>query len=318
MNFKSEDVNYGQLLTEVNGSLGNNIDKNYPKKRNKASITKSSQSKQQLYNYVGDNNRYHEPPKIFNLIHSNKFKDFILDDKQMNYFLVPDISKRYKGALFIKYNIDIYVKDIIPHIRDQLKNEELRDILEEIVNSKGHKLALVNNFGFFIKFLEDEDEDITKLLKYDSDEKIKHLCLYNLKEINIGTKINDLIVVHFMKKSVFDLIKKKDDNIYENFCLDPTNVPCFLINEKIANKTMLDNKVSDLFVNYFGNSAVKGIKFEYYIIVNADILDLNVTKIEYKKVDNYCILMYFSNSYKPSNNTSGIKKPNITKLLVII
>ena len=314
MNFKSEDVNYGQLLTEVNGSLGNDIDKNYPKKRNKASITKSSQSKQQLYKYVGDNNRYHEPPKILNLISPNKFQDFILRDKQMNYFLVPDISKRYKGTLLIKYNIDIYVKDVIPHIRDQLKNEELRNIFEEIVNSKGYKLALINNFGFFIKFLEDEDEDITKLLKYDSPEKVKHLCFYNLKEINI----NDLIVVHFMKKSVFDQIKKKSDNIYENFYLDLTSVPCFIINEKIANERMLDNKVRDLFVNYFGSSALKGIKFEYYIIVNADILDLNVTKIEYKKVDDYYILIYFSNSYEPSNNTYGIKKPNITKLLVII
>ena len=45
----------------------------------------------------------------------------------MNYFLVPDISKRYKGTLLIKYNIDIYVKDVIPHIRDQLKNEELEE-----------------------------------------------------------------------------------------------------------------------------------------------------------------------------------------------
>ena len=92
----------------------------------------------------------------------DKFPDSnndMINDKRVNYYLIPEISKRIKGILLLKYNTNIYVKDIIRLIKEQLfyqKNtDDVQNILEQITKSEGYKLALVNSFGFFIKFLED-------------------------------------------------------------------------------------------------------------------------------------------------------------------
>ena len=149
-----------------------------PKKRNMESI---KNSKKEYYSYVGGNN--YNSKKIY-----DKFPDSntdMINDKRVNYYLIPEISKRIKGILLLKYNTNIYVKDIVRLIKEQLfyqKNtDDVQNILEQIIKSEGYKLALVNSFGFFIKFLEDNYEDVTNLLNQKNEKTLKHLCLYNFR-----------------------------------------------------------------------------------------------------------------------------------------
>ena len=279
-----------------------------PKKRNMESI---KNSKKEYYSYVGGNN--YNSKKIY-----DKFPDSntdMINDKRVNYYLIPEISKRIKGILLLKYNTNIYVKDIVRLIKEQLfyqKNtDDVQNILEQITKSEGYKLALVNSFGFFIKFLEDNYEDVTNLLNQKNEKTLKHLCLYNFKEIKNGRDINNIITVHFMKQSLVDkIIKDKDKDIYHNYKFENINVPAFIINQVIDNENILKDKIKDLYIDYFGSLANKNIKFKIYIITG-DILDLDVLKINYKELNKYSFIMDF-------NCDSYNKKYNITNLLVAI
>ena len=279
-----------------------------PKKRNMESI---KNSKKEYYSYVGGNT--YNSKKIY-----DKFPDSnvdVINDKRVNYYLIPEISKRIKGILLLKYNTNIYVKDIVRLIKEQLfyqKNtDDVQNILEKITKSEGYKLALVNSFGFFIKFLEDNYEDVTNLLNQKNEKTLKHLCLYNFKEIKNGRDINNIITVHFMKQSLVDkIIKDKDKDIYHNYKFENINVPAFIINQVIDNENILKDKIKDLYIDYFGSLANKNIKFKIYIITG-DILDLDVLKINYKELNKYSFIMDF-------NCDSYNKKYNITNLLVAI
>ena len=279
-----------------------------PKKRNMESI---KNSKKEYYSYVGGNT--YNSKKIY-----DKFPDSntdMINDKRVNYYLIPEISKRIKGILLLKYNTNIYVKDIVRLIKEQLfyqKNtDDVQNILEQITKSEGYKLALVNSFGFFIKFLEDNYEDVTNLLNQKNEKTLKHLCLYNFKEIKNGRDINNIITVHFMKQSLVDkIIKDKDKDIYHNYKFENINVPAFIINQVIDNENILKDKIKDLYIDYFGSLANKNIKFKIYIITG-DILDLDVLKINYKELNKYSFIMDF-------NCDSYNKKYNITNLLVAI
>ena len=279
-----------------------------PKKRNMESI---KNSKKEYYSYVGGNT--YNSKKIY-----DKFPDSntdMINDKRVNYYLIPEISKRIKGILLLKYNTNIYVKDIVRLIKEQLfyqKNtDDVQNILEQITKSEGYKLALVNSFGFFIKFLEDNYEDVTNLLNQKNEKTLKHLCLYNFKEIKNGRNINNIIAVHFMKQSLVDkIIKDKDKDIYHNYKFENINVPAFIINQVIDNENILKDKIKDLYIDYFGSLANKNIKFKIYIITG-DILDLDVLKINYKELNKYSFIMDF-------NCDSYNKKYNITNLLVAI
>jgi len=288
----------------------NKYSENYeqPKKRNMESL---KNSKKEYYSYVGGNN--YNSKKIY-----DKFPDSntnMINDKRVNYYLIPEISKRIKGILLLKYNTNIYVKDIVRLIKEQLfyqKNtDDVQNILEQITKSEGYKLALINSFGFFIKFLEDNYEDVTNLLNQKNEKTLKHLCLYNFKEIKNGRDINNIIAVHFMKQSLVDkIIKDKDKDIYHNYKFENINVPAFIINQVIDNENILKDKIKDLYIDYFGSLANKNIKFKIYIITG-DILDLDVLKINYKELNKYSFIMDF-------NCDSYNKKYNITNLLVAI
>ena len=279
-----------------------------PKKRNMESL---KNSKKEYYSYVGGNT--YNSKKIYDKFHDSNTD--MINDKRVNYYLIPEISKRIKGILLLKYNTNIYVKDIVRLIKEQLfyqKNtDDVQNILEQITKSEGYKLALVNSFGFFIKFLEDNYEDVTNLLNQKNEKTLKHLCLYNFKEIKNGRDINNIIAVHFMKQSLVDkIIKDKDKDIYHNYKFENINVPAFIINQVIDNENILKDKIKDLYIDYFGSLANKNIKYKIYIITG-DILDLDVLKINYKELNKYSFIMDF-------NCDSYNKKYNITNLLVAI
>ena len=312
IDMKINDLTFEQCISDFKELNNYKFSTNESKKRNMDSI---KNSKRQYYSYVGDNS--YNSRKIFDKIQSTENTSInIINDKRVYFYLIPDISKRIKGIFSIKYNTNIYVKDIVGLIKEQLTHEknteESQNILEKITKSEGYKLALVNSFGFFINFLEDDNYDITKLLNQNTKEKLKHLCLYNFKQIKNGRKINNLIAIHFMKKSLMEKIINKDCNIYDNYAFENLNVPAFIINEAINDEKFLIDRIKDLYVDYFGNLANKNIEFKIYII-KGDILDLNVLKINYLKLDR---ISFFINCDSTSPNSSFIHKYNITRLLV--
>ena len=312
MNVK--DFSFSELCS--NFKTFNNYSENneQPKKRNMESY---KNSKNQLYSYVGGNT--YNSKKIYDKYSNSKNVSMdMINGKRVNFYLIPEISKRIKGILSIKYNTNIYVKDIVGLIKEQLilqKNtENIRNTLEIITKSEGYKLAIINSFGFFINFLENDYDDVTNLLNQKNEKTLKHLCLYNFKEINNGRKINNLIAVHFMNKSLVDkIIKDKDQDIYNNYQFENINIPAFIINQVINDENVLIDKIKDLYIDYFGSLANKNIKFKIYIITG-DIRDLDVLKIKYKELDHLTFIIDFNSSSSDSYN----KKYNITRLLVAI
>ena len=289
---------------------------------NKLCNYKASNSKKrnkQFYNYVGDNS--YNSKKIYDKCPS--FSDYKLNDNKVNYYLIPDISTRIKGAFLLKYNTKIFVKDIIPLIQEQLtyqKNtDNIQNYLDDIIKSEGYKLALINAFGIIIKFLDDINDDITPLLNQNSPEKINHLCLYNLSQINISQKINNIISVHFMNKSTFDYIIKKNRSIFTNNAYDKINVPAFIINENISDKNDLIDKIKDLYVNYFGNKAEKNVKFKIYIITEADIINLDILNMTFKELDSSSYFLYLVDYDSPEKeNTYILNQYNLKRIIVAI
>ena len=161
--------------------------------------------------------------------------------------------------------------------------------------------------------MENENYELTNILKHDnSPEKLKHLCLYNLREINIGVEIENLIAVHFLKSSVLKMIKNKE--IYANYDFQNINVPVFIVNEYFNNIEELIGRIKDLYVNYFGKSAEKNVQFKIKIIKNADIRDLNVTNISYIDFNKDNYYLYFSPYI--SDRGHGFKRYNTRRLLV--
>ena len=164
--------------------------------------------------------------------------------------------------------------------------------------------------------MEQDDYELTNILKYDGSlVKLKHLCLYDFKEIKNGQEIKNLIAVHFLSKAVLDKIIKKN-NIYENFDFDKINVPVFIINENINSKEILFGRIQDLYVNYFGNLAQKNNELKIYIMNTSDIMDLNVTKITYIELNHNSInfSLYFDTI--GLNKGYGMQKYNTKRLLV--
>ena len=301
INMNLNEFRFGETLNEMKS--------NNPQKRNIRDI-KNTHSKKSFYQYVGNNST-----KIYDKIldySNNELKNI-----EMKYFLIPDISHRSSCLFELKYNSKIFVRDVKNQIREQLNSltncQESIKIFEQITQSEGYKLALVNSFGFFLEFLENENYELTNILKHDnSPEKLKHLCLYNLREINIGVEIENLIAVHFLKSSVLKMIKNKE--IYANYDFQNINVPVFIVNEYFNNIEELIGRIKDLYVNYFGKSAEKNVQFKIKIIKNADIRDLNVTNISYIDFNKDNYYLYFSPYI--SDRGHGFKRYNTRRLLV--
>ena len=137
--------------------------------------------------------------------------------------------------------------------------------------------------GFFIKFLDDdEDYDITHLLKNDNNEnkKIKHLCLYNFKQIKNKEDIKNVFIINFISKDLLDIIISKNEDIYNNFSIE-AKPPAFIINEEIEDIEKLNNRIKDIYIEFFGNEVDKNENFKIYVIYNKDILNLDILKINY-------------------------------------
>ena len=229
----------------------------------------------------------------------------ILYENKNNFYLVDidNLSNKIKGKLIIEYNKKIKVKDIPEIIKNQLDSGQKsnKEIFEKIINSKGYKLALVNCFGYFIKFLEDENDDITNLFKNNNKNKnLKHLCLYDLK-ISQKKGLNNIISVNFISKNILSLILTRNEDVYENYNYENVNVPAFLIGEKIDSLEVLTNKIKGIYIDYFGSQAEKNKKFKIYTLKETDILSLDPLRMNHIELDQIFFSMYIdvdSNSYK--------------------
>ena len=221
-----------------------------------------------------------------------------LNDTQIFYYLINDISNRIKGIFLLKYNTKIKVGEVPTFIREQLKNEKIQqknlEIFENIVKSDGYKLALINFLGMFIKFIDDDENyDITKLLKTDDDKsKVKHLCLYNLKKYNKKGHNKNVFSINFISNSLLDQIISKKNDFYDNLNCYQINVPAFIINEDIKSYDHLIKRIRDIYVDYFRNSAEKNIKLKVYVYVD-DILNKDILKINYTllSADNFILFI---------------------------
>ena len=320
-----ENKNYirnTEINMEINLSdfkFGDTIDQmksNNPQRRIIRDV-KNEQKKTIFYEYRGDNSiNKQNSKKIYDKIQTSDFSKNGFRNLGMKFYLIPDISHRSSCLFEIKYNSKIFVRDVKSLIRDHLNtlnnSQGSINIFEQITQSEGYKLALVNSFGFFLEFLENENYELTNILKYDhSPEKLKHLCLYDLPEIKIGVEIKDLIAVHFVKSSVLKMIKKNE--IYLNYDFQTINVPVFLVNKDIRRKEVLIESIKDLYIDYFGKSAEKNVQFKIKIIKESDIRDLNVTKITYVDLDVLNFKLYFVYG---SDVGIGYNRYNTKRLLV--
>ena len=295
-NEKFKEV-FSEVIAVNDRIFDNNESKNKKDKlRNKRKTIENK--KKGLYKYVGNQDK---------LIEKIEYPKNTLKDLQINFYLINDLSNKIKGIFLLEYNTNIKVKDVKDKIRRQLNNEKTADInrkiFEEIVNSPGYKLALINYMGFFIQFLdEDEDYDITHLFKNNNNEnkKIKHLCLYNFKQIKNKEKIEYAFIINFISKDLLDLIISKNENIYNNFSFE-VKPPAFIINEEIEGIEKLNNRIKDIYLDFFGNEVDKNFQFKIYLICNKDILNLDILKIQYKELTKDEFLLYTSKV--PNQNT---------------
>ena len=311
INMKENNFDYSEMCQKMN-------EKSYNQKRTLKDL-KNGKSKT-FYNYVPNGNSHKQNPKKIdlNFLSGNNYKKE-KENIGNKYYLIPDISTRYNGDFLKEYNSPIFVRDVVPTIKEimgNLKNIEKEfNILKKITESNGYKLVLINSFGFFIKFLDEENYEITNLLKYNNPKNLKHLCLYDFEKLKSKQEITNLFAIHFIQKSTLEMIVNKKD-IYENYSFDNINVPAFLINEIIENKQHLIDRIKDLYVNYFGSRASK-IEFKIYIIKDSDIMDKKVTDINYIDLDadtNNFILYVDSNS--SSARGYGTQKYNTRRLLI--
>ena len=100
------------------------------------------------------------------------------------------------------------------------------------------------------------------------------------------------------------ILHKKD--IYENYELYNINIPAFLINENMLSKIELINRIKDLYLNYFRGKAHKNVEFKIYIIKDLDIMNKDVTQIEYMDLNeeeyNFTLLNHSNNSAAQNKN----------------
>jgi hypothetical protein len=312
------EFNFGDILNELDNankagyeSVNKYGSRNNENKTNSIQIILSKKKRNTTY--------YKEEIKNKNISsynynkHMNKKKisemeytpNAFLYENKNNFYLVDidNLSNKIKGKLIIEYNKKIKVKDIPEIIKNQLDSgpKSNKEILEKIINSKGYKLALVNCFGYFIKFLEDENDDITNLLKNNIKNKnLKHLCLYDLK-ISQKKDLNNIISVNFISKNILNLILCRSENVYENYNYENINVPAFIIDEKIESLEILRNKIKDIYINYFGSQAEKNKKFKIYTLKETDILNLDPLRMNHIELDQTFFSMYIdvnTSSYK--------------------
>ena len=274
VNMKEETPDFSSILSEMNQFFASNIQNNNNFSKN--AMNNNKRATYFSYNFENSSE-----------INNKKITDYIgIKDIKTNFYLIDDISNKIKAELLIEYNTKIKVKDIPIKIREQFKkgriNNKYSQIFEKIVNSPGYKLAIVNAMGFFIKFLDDDEEyDMTHLLKSndDSDKKnVNHLCLYNLPQYKDPKNI---IAINFISNSLLDLIKSKSNNLYENCNFENINIPAFIINEEINDIKELNNRIKDIYINYFGKNAQKINKFRIYIFSDKDITNLDILKINF-------------------------------------
>ena len=223
-------------------------------------------------------------------------------NKNTYYYLVDDISKKIKGIFLFSNYKDLKVKDIPQIIKEELVEEKDKKILKKIVNSTGYKITLINAFGFFIKFLDNQEENISDLLLLnDFNDEIKgnHICLYDFEEIYRIKNIKNIIVINFIPSYALDLIISKNKDIYSNFNFYNINIPTYIINEKIQDINDLIKKIKDAYKDYFNEIFPKN-RFKIYVINNKDILNKDIFDINYVELtdDNY--ILYGENA--PNQN----------------
>ena len=285
------------------------------KKRNKKDLENKKNRINTFYNYKDNQTSDKQNSKKFAIFLSSdtNYKNKIID-LEIKYYLIKENFDIRVGVFLLEYNSKIFVRDVVPRIKgimSHLKNiEEDFEILMKITGSCGYKLALVNSFGFFIKFLNDENEEITNLLNKNNPKELKHLCLYDFKKLKAGEIITNLIAVNFISKSLLNMILHKKD-IYENYELYNINIPAFLINENMLSKIELINRIKDLYLNYFRGKAHKNVEFKIYIIKDLDIMNKDVTQIEYMDLNeeeyNFTLLNHPNNSAAQNKNYSLIR-----------
>ena len=266
---------------------------------------KTTYYKEVLHNDNISSYNYNKPMNTKRISEMEYTPNVILYENKNNFYLVDmdNLSNKIKGKLIIEYHKKIKVKDIPEIIKNQLNSgeESNKKMFEKIINSKGYKLALVNCFGYFIKFLEDENDDITNLFKNNTKNKnLKHLCLYDLK-ISQKKDLSNIISVNFISKNLFNLILTRSEDVYENYNYENVNVPVFLIDEKIDSLEALTNKIKGIYINYFGSQAEKNKKFKIYTLKETDILNLDPLRMNHIELDQTFFSMYIdvnTNSYK--------------------
>ena len=285
---EKDNFDFNNTLLEMNKSIYNfniinNTGTQYIKLNYKNRNKYENQEKTENNNLIKDNNQLS--------LMDYSFKN----DIETYYYLIDDTTKIIKGKFLFKYDEKIKVKDILSKIREQLYKENIGNnmqIFEKIINSPGYKLVLINSIGFFIKFLDDEDSDITYLMKNNINEKkyAKHLCLYNFPKINKNIEIKKVVIINFISNLILDLIKNKNKDIYANYCFEYIKVPVFIINEEIDNIQNLINRIKDIYIEYFGKNAEKNKIFKIYAI-NKDIENTDILKIQFTELieDNFTL-----------------------------
>lgn len=157
---------------------------------------------------------------------------------------------------------------------------------ENITNSDKYKLILVNNFGIFIKFLNNED-NLSYILKQNFGENMKYIGLYKFKQLfnhKFGTNIISInFISHYLLNEIFSI-----NNIYDNN-LENINMPCFIVDETFENYEDLIERIKQIYEIYFGNDTINIFDLKIYLIKNYDIIDLNLFQIKFIEVseDNF-------------------------------
>ena len=310
ISMKENNFNYVELLSEMNKNIIESV--NYSKKKENNNYNLKFNSKRNTFLYKNEikNNIYRI--NIERKIKPMNYPQNGLNDIRTYFYLIDNISNKCKGMFLVDYNTTIKVKEVPDKIRQQLNKEKNQNInkekLEKIIKSPGFKLVLNNSLGFFVKFLDEPDYDITHLLKNDdiNDKKnVKHLCLYNLTQLNEDIKIKNIIIINFISNSLLDSIISKNEDIYENYNFEQINIPGFIINETINGKKNLNNRIKDIYIEYFGVKAQKINKFKIYIITNKDILNMDILKITYLELTEDNFLFYIDTNINYTNLLVG-------------
>ena len=304
------NLNFEDLLKQMdnankdiitNENVYNNKNTISKKKRNMADYKKEKDNNRIYNNYYNNNDiikdkipKMEYTPNSFNEI-NNYF--YLID--------INDLSNKIKGRFITEYNKKIKVKDVPEIIEKELKlgyQKSKIDILKNIVNSTGYKLALVNSFGYFIKFLEDENEDITQLLKFNNYNNnnynkyilLKHLCLYNLN-INKEKRIKNVISINFISNNILNLIISKINDVFENYNYEQIYPPFFLIDENFNSLEKLNERITDIYYKYIRKFTERNNKkFKIYYIKESDILNLSVLRMNYNELSSDFFFMYIA------------------------